>query len=121
MTNDKQQKNSQEITETSDKKLTPEPTGKARSLSRSLLGAIISGGGAFALYTLMSSIAETYANKPITSTSLIAVKISIAVRTLVTGVAALAAGIFAFVSLGLLLLTIQMVIQGGKQDQSVEK
>ena len=88
---------------------------------RCFTGSIISGGLAFALYTLFSSIAQIYATKPMVSSSAIALRISIAVRTLVTGIVALGAGVFAFVSLGLFLLGIQLIIQGFKGQDGVEK
>ena len=82
---------------------------------RCFFGSLISGGLAFALYTLFSSIAQIYAAKPMVMNSAIALRITIAVRTLVTGIVALAAGVFAFVALGLFLLGIQLIIQGFKQ------
>jgi hypothetical protein len=106
-------KTSNEAVETTQKKITP---------LRSLIGAIIASGLAIALYSLMSSIAQTYAAKPIVATSPIVLKITIAVRTLVTGVVALGAGVFAFVAVGLLLLTIQLAIENMKNnEQSTNK
>jgi hypothetical protein len=95
--------------ESSSKKVTP---------LRCLVGATISGGLAIALYSLMSSIAQTYATKPIVATNPVVLNIAIAVRTLVTGVVALGAGIFAFVALGLLLLGIQLTLQSLRRVNS---
>lgn len=75
------------------------------------LASIVSGGIATLAYNLMNSIATTYANKPIVADSVIVIKITTAVRTLVVGIAALGAGVFGIVALGLFLLGIQLTIQ----------
>ncbi|MDJ0687568.1 MAG: DUF3082 domain-containing protein [Xenococcaceae cyanobacterium MO_188.B32] len=82
---------------------------------RCFVGSIISGGLSFALYLLFSSISQTYAAKPLVMNSALALRISVAVRTLVTGVVALGASVFAFVALGLFLLGIQLIVQGFKE------
>ena len=74
---------------------------------RCLLGAMISGVFAYGLYNLTYSIAQTFASKPVQSTNPITVNLSVAVRTLVTGLTAMAAGIFGFVAVGLIALGIQ--------------
>ena len=94
------------IDESSDKKVTP---------LRCFVGSIISGGLSFAIYLLFSSISETYAAKPLVMSSALALRISVAVRTLVTGVVALGASVFAFVAMGLFLLGIQLVVQSFKE------
>ena len=94
------------IDESSDNKITP---------LRCFVGSIISGGLSFAIYLLFSSISETYAAKPLVMSSALALRISVAVRTLVTGVVALGASVFAFVAMGLFLLGIQLVVQGFKE------
>ena len=94
------------IDESSDNKITP---------LRCFVGSIISGGLSFAIYLLFSSISETYAAKPLVMSSALALRISVAVRTLVTGVVALGASVFAFVAMGLFLLGIQLVVQGFKK------
>ena len=71
---------------------------------RCLTGALISGGFAFALYLLTSSISQTFAGKPIAATNPTAINIAIAVRTLVVGLSALATGIFSLVTVGLVAL-----------------
>ncbi|MTJ51809.1 DUF3082 domain-containing protein [Anabaena sp. UHCC 0253] len=78
---------------------------------RCITGAVMSGGFAFAAYSLMISIATTFANKPIHSDNQMVVNIGSAVRTLVVGVVALGMGIFGIVTLGLLALAVQLVIQ----------
>ncbi|BAZ82536.1 hypothetical protein NIES73_38190 [Sphaerospermopsis kisseleviana NIES-73] len=78
---------------------------------RCITGAVMSGGFAFAMYSLMIAIATTFANKPIHSDNQIVLNIASAVRTLVVGVVALGTGIFGIVALGLLALAIQLLIQ----------
>lgn len=78
---------------------------------RCVTGSLVSGGFAFAMYSLMISIATTFANKPIHSDNQMVISISSAVRTLVVGVVALGAGIFGIVAVGLLALAGQLLIQ----------
>lgn len=83
---------------------------------RCLVGAIISGGLSYFLYYLTTSIITTFAAKPVTADSQLAFRIATAVRTLVMGLSSLATFILVFVTLGLILLSIQLLIQGSKQD-----
>ncbi|MDZ7959606.1 MAG: DUF3082 domain-containing protein [Aulosira sp. DedQUE10] len=78
---------------------------------RCVTGAIISGGLGYALYSLMISIATSFANKPIHSHNQLVIRLTSAVRTLVVGLVALGAGIFALVAVGLLALAVQLVVQ----------
>ena len=78
---------------------------------RCLTGALIAGGLAIALYSLTSSIAQTFAGKPLPTSSTFAINIAVAVRTLVVGVSALATGIFGLVAIGLVALAIQIIVQ----------
>ncbi|MDF5713514.1 MAG: DUF3082 domain-containing protein [Rhizonema sp. NSF051] len=78
---------------------------------RCLTGAIMSGGLAFASYSLMMAIATTFANKPIHSDNPMVVNLSSAVRTLVVGIIALGTGIFGVVAIGLLALAVQLLVQ----------
>jgi hypothetical protein len=78
---------------------------------RCLSGALISGGMAIALYSLMTSIAQTFAAKPIHSDNPAVINIASAVRTLVVGVVALGTGIFGLVALGLVALAVQILVQ----------
>jgi len=82
-----------------------------------LLGSVMAGGFATGLYLLTYAIASTFAKKPITSDNLFVIKIGAAVRTLVVGVASMATFIFGFVAIGLILLAIQLVIQGFKKQK----
>ncbi|MCT7954132.1 DUF3082 domain-containing protein [Laspinema palackyanum] len=81
------------------------------TLMRCFMGSLISGGFAYACMMLTHAIASTFANKPIHSDNPIAVNISAAVRTLVTGVSTLATFIFAFAALGLFCLGLQLLFQ----------
>ncbi|ARV60510.1 hypothetical protein BZZ01_19415 [Nostocales cyanobacterium HT-58-2] len=86
---------------------------------RCLTGAIISGGLAYALYSLMIAIATTFAAKPIHSDNPMVVNLSSAVRTLVVGIIALGTGIFGIVAIGLLALAVQLLVQQlMKKEQS---
>ncbi|NET08817.1 MAG: DUF3082 domain-containing protein [Symploca sp. SIO2B6] len=67
---------------------------------------------AFALYALTLSISQTFAAKPLTSSSTMAIRISIMVRTLVMGMSALGTAIFAFTTLGVMALGFQLLIKG---------
>lgn len=101
---------------------TPKPESSSSDLEkkpisvwRCLSGAAISGSLAYGLYLLTISIIQTFHTKPIDSDNTLAIRISIAVRTLVMGVASMATGIFALVTLGLIALAIQISIQNLKQ------
>lgn len=78
---------------------------------RCLSGASISGVLAYALYFLTSAIATAFANTPVSTSNMFAIKISIAVRTLVVGISALGTGIFSLVTLGLIGLAIQLTLK----------
>ena len=79
--------------------------------SRCFTGAILSGGMAFAMYKLVIAIATNFANKPIHSNNPLVLNISSLVRTAVLGVIMMGTGIFGIVSLGLLALGLQVLIQ----------
>ena len=78
---------------------------------RCFTGALISAPMAYALYQLTVSISQTFASKPLTSNSMMAIRISIMVRTLVMGMSALGTAIFAFTTLGVAALGIQLLIK----------
>ena len=78
---------------------------------RCITGSVMSGGFAYAMYSLMIAIATTFANKPIHSDNQIVINIGSAVRTLVVGVVALGTGIFGIAAVGLLALAGQLLIQ----------
>ena len=78
---------------------------------RCLTGALIAGGLASALYSLTTSIAQSFAAKPIDSDNALVLRISAAVRTLVVGVSTLATGVFGLVAVALVALAIQVFLQ----------
>ncbi|MGH8001149.1 MAG: DUF3082 domain-containing protein [Brasilonema sp.] len=78
---------------------------------RCIIGAMISGGLGYGLYSLMIATATTFATKPIHSDNVIVLKIASAVRTLVVGMMALGTVVFGIVALGLLALAVQLLVQ----------
>ena len=78
---------------------------------RCFVGSGIAGSLAWGLYLLTSSIALTFATKPVLSDKAIVQRIASAVRTLVLGLASLGTFIFAFVAIGLILLGVQLLFQ----------
>lgn len=78
-------------------------------------GAAISGTIATALYFLTSSIAQTFASKPLASSNQTALNISVAVRTLVVGLSTLATSIFGVIAIGLIVVSIFALIQQFKK------
>ncbi|MGV0106223.1 DUF3082 domain-containing protein [Nostoc sp. DSM 114167] len=106
-----------------DQNLTPQTNAKEQvtaSPLRCFTGAAISGGMAFAAYSLMIAIATNFASKPIHSINPLVIKISSAIRTLVVGVVALGSGIFAIVAIGLLALGVQLLVQQLTKQKSSE-
>ena len=99
---------------TGNKKVDPNPPTPLRCFT----GAVIAGGIAFVLYSLTSSIVQTFANKPLPSGSYLATNIAVAVRTLVMGMSALATGIFGIAALGLVALGIQLLVQQLRQPST---
>jgi hypothetical protein len=85
---------------------------------RCFVGAAIAGGLGTACYSMTSAIAQTYANKPIVSDNQVTVNIASAVRTLVIGIASLGTFVFAFATLGLLALCIQLTVQSFKSSST---
>lgn len=94
--------------------LTPKaekPAALQPSPFRCFVGSLMAGGIATVLYFLTLSIAQTFASKPVHSDNITVINISAAVRSLVVGLSAMGAGIFAFAAIGLLLLGIKLLIQ----------
>ncbi|MGF1512773.1 MAG: DUF3082 domain-containing protein [Elainellaceae cyanobacterium] len=87
------------------------PSAPATSPWRCFGGFLIASPLAYAFYRMTVSIAQTLANSPIKSDSPLAANIAVLVRTLVIGMVALAAGIFALVAVGLLALGIQLLLK----------
>ena len=92
------------------------PTPSQPGALRCAGGSLVAGAMAVACYFLTSSIAQTFANKPVISDNMAVVNIASAVRTLVVGLSALATGVFTMACLGLMALAGQILIQQlGKQ------
>lgn len=95
----------------------PEPAEKSNLKTlpstplRCFTGSLVAGSLAILAYRLTLSVASTFANKPVTSANPTVVNLSAAVRTLVTGMVALGAGVFGIAALGLFALGVQLVIK----------
>ncbi|MGB3767348.1 MAG: DUF3082 domain-containing protein [Phormidesmis sp.] len=85
---------------------------------RCFTGALTAGTFSLLAYRLTLSIATSFANKPVTSDNPAVVNISAAVRTLVTGMVALGAGVFGIAALGLAALGIQILIKKATGTQA---
>ncbi len=81
------------------------------TILRCLTGSLIAGAIASGSYFLTSSIASTFADKPIHSSNITVINLASAVRTLVVGVSALATAVFSLAAFGLAALAIQILIQ----------
>ncbi len=101
---------------TSTEKPPAEGRKKATPLS-CFSGAAMSGTLSILCYRMMVAIATTFAAKPVVSDNTVVVNISVAVRTLVTGIVALGAGVFGITAVGLLLLGLQLLLKKlGERD-----
>jgi hypothetical protein len=87
------------------------PTKPQPTVLRCVTGSLIASVFAFGLYSLTMSIALSFASKPVHSTNITVLKISVAVRTLVVGMVALGTGVFGLAAVGLMLLGLQILIQ----------
>ncbi len=85
-----------------------------------LTGALMSGSLAIAIYSLTTAIAHSFAANPIISEKVIVLRISSLVRTLVLGMASLGTFICGFITLGLILLAIQLIFQKKNEEQGTE-
>ncbi|WP_017297775.1 DUF3082 domain-containing protein [Nodosilinea nodulosa] len=88
--------------------LAPPPTSK---VLQCFSGSFVAGTMALLAYRLMLSIAANFAAHPIVTDNQATANISAAVRTLVVGMAALAAGVFGLAALGIFLLGLQLLFQ----------
>ena len=94
---------------------------------RCFTGSLTAGAFSLLAYRLTTSIATSFANKPVTSSNPAVVNISAAVRTLVVGIVALGAGVFGIAALGLAALGIQLLVkkvmgsQGSQGSQGGEE
>lgn len=78
-------------------------------MAKAFLGSGVASAMAMVMYRILSSIALTFANKPVTSDNVTVINLSAAVRTLVMGVFALGTGVFGIAAMGLMLLALQML------------
>jgi hypothetical protein len=85
---------------------------------RCLTGSAIAGAMAFMMYLLTSKIAVSFARTPVSGKSQAAVNISVAVRTLVTGMTALGMSVFGIVSLGLIALAVKVALSKNEPGTS---
>ncbi|MBE9063316.1 DUF3082 domain-containing protein [cf. Phormidesmis sp. LEGE 11477] len=107
------------VSETSEvEKATLEDGQRPATPLRCFTGALMAATLSLLAYRLTLSIAATFANKPIVSENPVAVNISAAVRTLVTGIAALGAGVFGVAALGLTALGIQLIFKRDAQSDA---
>ncbi|WP_204102025.1 MULTISPECIES: DUF3082 domain-containing protein [Spirulina sp. CCY15215] len=81
-----------------------------------LIGSSIAAGFATLLYLLTTSITGTLAHTPLPSTTAASLRIAIAVRTLVAGLATLATAVFAIAAIGLIALGIQIALSKKEQN-----
>jgi hypothetical protein len=87
---------------------TPSPQPTLPTPLSCLTGSIIAGVMSFALYTMTSNIATTFATKPMGHKTTMAINIATAVRTLVVGSTALGAAVFGIIAVGLVGLAVQV-------------
>lgn len=90
---------------------TPGQTAQQTTPLQCVIGALIAGAIAFGAYFLTQSIAQSFADNPFHTDNMLALRIAIAVRTLVVGIVALATGVFGIAGLGLLALGLQLTVQ----------
>ena len=84
-----------------------------------LIGAAIAGIMSFAMYTMTSNIATTFATRPMGHKTTMAVNIATAVRTLVVGSTALATAVFGIIAVGLAALAVQVALSGTQDRQKI--
>jgi hypothetical protein len=87
------------------------PAKSQPTVLRCVMGSLIASAFAFGMYSLTMSIALSFASKPVHSDNITVIKIGVAVRTLVVGMAALGTGVFGIAAVGLLLLGVQIMLQ----------
>lgn len=97
---------------------TTPPETNLPSPLRCFTGSLIAGVMSFALYTMTSNIATTFATKPMSHKTTMAVNIATAVRTLVVGSTALGAAVFGIIAVGLIALGIQVAFS--KKESSAK-
>ena len=81
----------------------PKPEDILPSPLRCWTGTAVAGSMSFAAYLLTTKIIANFASNPPTGNTF-AIRISVTVRTLITGVSTMATSVFALIAIGLLLL-----------------
>lgn len=94
----------------------PPPQSTLPSPLSCAIGALIAGVMSFALYTMTSNIATTFATKPMPQKTTMAVNIAAAVRTLVVGSTALGTAVFGIIAVGLLALAVQVTFNNKQKN-----
>jgi hypothetical protein len=89
----------------------PKDPLSVKRILRAFTGSLIAGTCGLLFYKMLTAIATSFANKPVTSDNVTVINLSAAVRTLVMGTIALGTGVFGMAAIGLLLLGLQMVWQ----------
>lgn len=87
---------------------TTPPPKASPSILNCLTGSLIAGTMAIGTYTMTSSIATTFATRPMIQKTTMASNIASALRTLVLGSSTLATGVLGIAALGLFALAIQV-------------
>lgn len=82
-----------------------------KRILRAFTGALMAGTIAMLCYKMLTAVATSFANKPVTSDNITVINLSAAVRTLVLGTITLGTGVFAISAIGLTLLGFQMIWQ----------
>jgi hypothetical protein len=82
------------------------------------MGSVIAGVLAYAMYSMTSAIAQSFALHKVQSTNLIVQRISAAVRTLVVGMTTMGTGVFGLAAIGLFALAIQIIVQRRNQPSN---
>lgn len=95
-----------------------QPSSKKVTPLNCVVGSAISGTLGYGLYSLTVSIVQTFAAKPLSSPNPLVLRIGSLVRTLVIGIASLGTFVFVFVSFGLILLAIQLLLKKEETSSS---
>lgn len=86
---------------------------------RCLSGALLAGSLGLLLYRLTQAIALSFATHPLHSENQLVQSITVAVRTLVVGLATMGTGIFSLSALGLIALAVQLLLQRWRQRRTL--
>ncbi len=93
------------------------PEAKPLSVLTCWSGSLVSASIGILMYRLTSAIAAGFAHQGFHSTNMTVYRLTIAIRTLVVGLAVLGTFIFGFVGLGLFALGVQRLSQKFAQTQ----